>query len=261
MTVDLDMSALILGGLVATRTLTFLMTMPVLGMRGVPTPVRIALGVWMAVAVLPTVRATGAAAPTTLGEMALALSLEVLAGFMLAFGVVTVFATVQFAGQMIGIQIGFAMANVIDPTTDLQVSVVSQVFNVVTVLLFLAADGHLMVLQSLGDSFRVLVPGNFTPATAGILETARQIGSVYALALRLALPVVMTLLLVSLSLGLVGRTVPQLNILVLGFPIKILVGCFVLFASIPLFGDVVGDLFADLPERLGRIVWASATGR
>lgn len=261
MNVPIDMDALVVGGLVVTRTLTFLMSMPVLGMRSVPSTVRIAIALWMAFAVMPVVVEAGAQAPQTVMEFVLAICVEVLAGLMLSFGAITLFAAVQFAGEIIGIQMGLAMANVLDPTTNLQVSVISQTYNLLAVLVFLAIDGHLMVLQSLNDSFAVLVPGTFVPAAAGLMETVSQVGSLYSFALRLALPVIVSLLLVSLSLGVVGRTVPQLNILVLGFPIKILVGCFVLMASIPIFGDVVVDMMRELPERLGRIVWASAMGR
>ena len=261
MNLAIDMNALIVGGLVATRTLTFLMSMPVLGVRGVPAPVRIALALWMAIAVLPGVLDAGARAPETTLGFALAMSAEILAGVMLSFGAVTLFAAVQFAGQVIGIQMGLAMANVLDPTTDLQISVISQTYNLLAILVFLAIDGHLMLLQGLHDSFLVMLPGTFMPATAGLLETTSQVASIYTFAMRLALPVILSLLLVSLSLGIVGRTVPQLNILVLGFPINILGGCFVLMASIPIFGDVVVDMIQELPERLGRIVLASVAGR
>lgn len=256
-----DTHALVVGGLVATRTLTFLMSMPVMGMGGVPAPVRIALGLWMAVAVLPTVIASGAQVPASAAALALAMALEVLVGLLLAFGAVSLFAAVQFAGQTIGVQMGLAMANVLDPTTDLQVSVISTFYNLLAVLVFLAIDGPLTVIRCLHESFVLLVPGAFVPAPAGMLEAAAQVGSIYALALRLALPVIVSLLLVSLSLGIVGRTVPQLNILVLGFPVKILVGCFVLMASVPIFGDVVTDLMSELPDRLGRIAYALASGR
>ncbi len=261
MNLAIDTSALMVGGLVATRTLTFLMSMPVLGVRNVPAPVRIAIALWMAIAVLPAVLEAGARVPDSALGYALAMSIEVLAGVLLSFGAVTLFAAVQFAGQVIGIQMGLAMANVLDPTTDLQISVISQVYNLLAILIFLAIDGHLALLQGLQDSFLVLVPGTFVPATAGFLETTAQVGSIYTFAMRLALPVILSLLLVSLSLGIVGRTVPQLNILVLGFPVKILVGSFVLMASIPIFGDVIVDLIEELPERLGRIVLAAASGR
>lgn len=261
MNFDLDLQRLVLIGLVTTRTLTFMMSMPILGVKTVPRPVRIGLGLWMGLALVEPLVAVGVVVPMDPAGLAFAIAIEVLMGLVLAFGVVLVFATVQFAGQIIGIQIGFSLANVIDPQSESQVSVVSQLYNLLAALVFLAVDGPLIVLRALDESFRVLAPGSFTPAPEGMMQAVSGFGVMFSLALRIALPVIVTLLLISVSMGLLGRTVPQLNILVLGFPLKILVGTAVLAASIPLFSDVLTETFGQMPDELFRIVHATAMGR
>ena len=99
------------------------------------------------------------------------------------------------------------------------------------------------------------------PDSQSMLLAVQQVGTLFSMALRIALPVITTLMLVSLTLGIVGRTVPQLNILVLGFPIKILVGIFVISVSVPLFGESIADTLRTLPERVQEVVWIAPVGR
>lgn len=256
-----DPDALVIGGLATARVLSFLSSLPVMGVRTVPGPVRIALALCVAVGMLPTIQAAGALAPATPLTLALALAIEILVGLVLAFTAVALFATVQFAGEMIGVQMGLALANVIDPTSDQQISTLSQVFNLVAVLVFLTVDGPGELLRAFSESFVAWPPGAFMPDSQSMLLAVQQVGTLFSMALRIALPVITTLMLVSLTLGIVGRTVPQLNILVLGFPIKILVGIFVISVSVPLFGESIADTLRTLPERVQEVVWIAPVGR
>jgi len=259
--VDLDLDALVIGGLATARVLSFLSSLPVMGVRSVPRTVRVALALCVAIGMMPTIQAAGAMPPETPVHLAFALSLEILIGLVLAFAAVTVFATVQFAGEIIGVQMGLALANVIDPTNDQQVSTLSQVFNIVAVLVFLTLDGPGEILRAFAAGFVAMPPGAFVPSAETLITATSQVGTLFSMALRIALPVITALMLVSLTLGVVGRTVPQLNILVLGFPIKILVGIFVVGVSIPLFGETIADTLRGLPLRLEEILWAASAGR
>ena len=261
MNFQVDNDTLVIAGLSTARVLSFLSSLPIMGVRTVPRTVRIALALCVAVGMLPTIRAAGAVAPDTPVMLAFALAIEILVGLLLAFAAVTLFATVQFAGEMIGVQMGLALANVVDPTSDMQISTLSQVFNLVAVLAFLALDGPVQLLRAFADGFHAMPPGAFVPNAESMLEAVAQVGVLFSLALRIALPVITALFLVSMTLGIVGRTVPQLNILVLGFPIKILVGVFVIAVSIPMFGEQISETLLALPERLGDILWAGSVGR
>ena len=261
MNLAIDSNSLVVGGLATARVLSFLSSLPVLGVRTVPRTVRVAIALCVAGGMLPTILAAGAAAPATPVELAFALTLEILIGLVLAFAAVTVFATVQFAGEMIGMQMGLAMANVIDPTSDQQISTLSQVFNIVAVLVFLVVDGPGEILRAFAAGYVALPPGAFAPSAETLLTAVAQVGALFSMALRIALPAITSLLLVSLTLGVVGRTVPQLNILVLGFPIKILVGVFVVGVSIPMFGDAIATTLRELPLRLDEILRAAGPGR
>jgi flagellar biosynthesis protein FliR len=116
-------------------------------------------------------------------------------------------------------------------------------------------------VRAIAESFITVPPGAVQISQQGIFEVARAAGSIFSLGLQIALPVIVTLLLVSLSMGILGRTVPQLNILVVGFPIKILVGLFMITASVPFFADWVLNRLAELPQTMAGVVGVVATGR
>lgn len=256
-----DINSLVIGGLASARVLSFLSSLPILGVRTVPSPVRVAIALCFATAMMPTIRAAGAVAPSTPVTLAFALAIEILVGLLLAFAAVTVFATVQFAGEMIGVQMGLALANVVDPTSNMQISTVSQVFNLIAVLLFLAVDGPVNLLRAFAQGYEAMPPGAFVPTPESMFEAIAQVGTLFSVAVRIALPVITALMLVSLTLGVLGRTVPQMNLLVVGFPVKILVGIFVVAVSVPLFGETITGTLRELPDRLGDIIWAGPVGR
>jgi flagellar biosynthetic protein FliR len=175
-------------------------------------------------------------APSTPVTLAFALAIEILVGLLLAFAAVTVFATVQFAGEMIGVQMGLALANVVDPTSNMQISTMSQVFNLIAVLIFLAVDGPVNLLRAFAQGYEAMPPGAFVPTAESMFEAITQVGTLFSLAVRIAL-------------------------LVVGFPIKILVGIFVVAVSVPLFGETIAGTLRELPDRLGDIIWAGPVGR
>jgi len=193
--------------------------------------------------------------------LAFALAIEILVGLLLAFAAVTVFATVQFAGEIIGVQMGLALANVVDPTSNMQISTVSQMFNLIAVLMFLAGDGPGNLLRAFAQGYEAMPPGAFVPTAESMFEAIAQVGTLFSLAVRIALPVITALMLVSLTLGVLGRTVPQMNLIVVGFTIKIVVGIFVMAISVPLFGETIIGILDQVPDRLGDIIWAGPVGR
>lgn len=252
--------ALLAGALVAARAGSFLLGIPALGMRTLPMVARLGIAIWMAAAAWPV--ASAHARPVALEPLpvAMAISGELLAGLLLAFAVSLFFAGAQMAGQLVGIQIGFAIANVVDPTSDMQVSILGQLYYLFALLVFLAIDGPMLVCGGLIGSFQALPAGGFAIDPEGLFGYLRGASMIFVVALQVAAPVVVALLLVSLSLGIIGRSVPQLNVLVVGFPLKIGVGLLVLMASVPHVVSWMESRLLDLPAKLLGAAGALATG-
>ena len=168
-----------------------------------------------------------------------AIVIEAIVGAVMGLGVLVLFAALQFTGQLVGIQMGFAIANVVDPTTFQQVGVLSQFLNVLGLMLFLTLDGHLLVLQALFESTTIVPLGTGDPQGRLIIGELIRYGSkIFSMGLRIGLPVVCVVLLVNVGLATLARTVPQVNIFILGFLFTISIGITVLGLALPSTGMV-----------------------
>lgn len=168
---------------------------------------------------------------------------EILAGALMGLFILLVFAAIQVAGQMIDVQMGFGIVNVVDPHWDQPVPLVGGFLHFFTILLFILAEGHHQVLRTLAWSFSVVPPGLASVGDLAVWGLMELAGWMFASALRLSLPVVGALFLVNLALGVLGRTMPQMNILVVGLPLKIIIGFIVLAAVIPFYGPAIIRMF------------------
>lgn len=175
---------------------------------------------------------------------------EALVGIVMGFFASMMFAAIQMAGAFIDIQIGFGMANIIDPMMKEHNAVIGQLYNFAATLLFLALNGHHLMIRGLADSFAVLPLGHvvITPhATSGMLQVFTVM---FMAALKIGAPVVGAIFLTDVSLGILARTVPQLNVFVVGLPAKLTVGMLAIMAVLPMAGMVMKGLFGGLEHDL-----------
>lgn len=168
-------------------------------------------------------------------------------GLILAMSVRMLFAASQMAGQFMSFQMGFAMARAVDPETGATSSVLTQFLYLFTILIFFSLNGHHMLIKVLAKSFYV-VPINsitFNPAIARELIWAGS--EMFLLGIKIAAPILVALFLSNLCLGIIARTVPQVEILTIGFPINLGIGI-ILFSFILL--DILPFLM-DLQDKMG----------
>jgi flagellar biosynthesis protein FliR len=202
---------------------TFLMT-PVLYAMPMPTVVRMLLVLSLSLTI-----ALGIAAPVNMarvdtGALWSAAFAEVALGATLALGILLAFAAFDVAGRLLDIQIGFGIAQVFDPVSQRQIPVLTSMFSNLAVLLFFLVNGHHALLRGIAYSterFPVGGAWSLSPAVAPVLK---QVGGLFSLGFALAAPVVFCILLVELTLGVIARNLPQMNMFVLGIPVKIVVG-------------------------------------
>jgi flagellar biosynthetic protein FliR len=216
------------------RILGLLMAAPVFGHRSVPARVKIGLGVFIALIVSPTL--------PPLPDVALGswqglfiLVQQFLIGLAIGFTMRVVFAAVELAGEIIGLQMGLGFASFFDPQSAGQTLVLSRFFNLLAMLVFLAVNAHLLVLGLLAESFTTL-PISAAPLAAEGFRSVASFGStIFVVGLQIALPLIAVLLMTNLALGILTRSAPQLNIFAIGFPITLGVGLIVLDFSMPYF--------------------------
>lgn len=158
------------------------------------------------------------------GELMAAAVAEVALGATLALGVLIAFASISMAGRLIDVQIGFGMAQVYDPVTQRQVPVLTSAFDKLGVIVFFLLDGHHALLRGIAYSLERFPLGRAWSIESAAPWVIKQMAGLFALGFALAAPVVVCLLLVELALGVVARNLPQMNMFVIGAPIKIVVG-------------------------------------
>ncbi len=209
------------------RVLAVFMSAPVLSNRVIPARVKIGLALAIAIIVAPAT--TEPALPIFSAAAPLLLLQQMLAGVLIGFGIKVVFAAVDMAGNVIGLQMGLSFASFIDPVNSNQTPLIGSFLNLLTTLLFLALDGHLALLAAATRSFDLLpISTQFFTGVGWERLIATGTG-LFQLGLQISLPVLATMLVINLTLGVMSRAAPQLNLFSVGFPLTALTGI-VLFA-------------------------------
>ena len=215
------------------RVLALFSAMPVLGQRNVPIRVRIALSFFIAIGAAGTAPA-GPLVPLDSPAAILLVVQQVLIGLSLGFAVRIIFTAIEFAGEIIGLQMGLNFAGFFDPATAQQATATSSFFSTMVAFLFIAMNGHLLVIEAVVQS---LVAFPVSPEPFAFLHAVRPEtwgAEIFRLGLWIALPLIAMLLFVNMMLGIIARVAPQISIFSVGFPITLGVGLIGVMFTLPL---------------------------
>ncbi len=244
--------------LVLIRVSVILFMLPVFSAPQVPRLVRLGLGLFISFAVFQTVPTIAA---LDLAGFVTAVISQALVAFVFGYVSYLVFMGIQFAGEVLDLQVGFAVSNVINPLTQQQITVIGEFELAIATLLFLVTDSHLLLLQGIGGSF-ALVPLPFAGFGPSVVTS---VGAFFAeavlLVFKIAAPVSLAVFVVNVGLGLMARVAPQMNVFVVGFPLQIMVGLVMLIVCMPLLGAVLPDMFAEVPRHIDTVLRGMAPAR
>ncbi len=235
---SLGVEKFLLFTLVFTRVSGLAMTAPIFGAKDAPARVRALFAFAIALLILPTQWDVVFAHPGTTLNYLVYLAAELLVGLCLGLGMVILFSGIQVAGELIGRLGGLMMANVFDPTMDAEVPLFSRLLFLMALAVFVCIGGHRMVMAALLDTFTALPPGGGSIPSTLADAFVTLVAQSFMLGIRAAMPLVVALLLSTLVLGLISRTLPQLNILMVGFGMNAML------------------TFAILGATLGTAIWA-----
>lgn len=216
------------------RILALITSAPVLGARGVPMRVKIGLAIVITVIVAPTLDNIPRIDPgSAMGLMILAQ--QVVIGLAMGLAMRIVFNAVEMAGHIAGLQMGLGFATFFDPQNSSQTPVMGSFLGTLMLLVFLAMNGHILMIEGLVESFRTLPIAAQPMSAGGLRRLVGWGGQIFLGGVMLSLPVIAALLITNISIGIMTRAAPQLNIFAVGFPITLLAGFVVLAASLPYF--------------------------
>lgn len=234
--------------LVLMRASAFMLSGPLYAIKGIPPLLKVGFPLVLAVVIYPVIPAEPGILPGGLWGYGLAVISETGVGLLLGTAVTMILNSVRMAGQFIDYQIGYAMANLVDPMNGTASTLLSQYLYLLATVFFLLMDGHYTLILGLAESYR-LVPlnaGVFSGSAALVL--LKIFSGAFTIGLQISAPVLAVLLITDLTLGFLARTAPQINVFLTGFPIKIAVGLLTLSFLIPLLGTVLRTIF-DMIER------------
>lgn len=235
-----------------TRILGLIATAPLFGNLSIPARVKVGLGVMLTLVIAPTVPAMPAADPMSFAGLLIVIQ-QLLIGLSMGFAMRIVFAAVEMAGEISGLTMGFGFATFFDPQTRARTSAIAQFLALITLMLFLALDIHLMMLSTLAESFRTLPISGMPGGTSGFRQIAVWGGLVFSAGVQLALPIVGVLLITNIALGVLTRAAPQLNLFGIGFPVTLSAGLIVLGLVLPYLAMPLERLFHEGMAVVGKL--------
>lgn len=199
------------------RILAMFTAAPLLYHKSIPHRLKLAFAAVITLIIAPTL-------PPASGEPGWLLVQQLLIGLSIGLGLQLIFAAFEVAGDLLGLQMGLSFASFIDPQNSTSSPLIGSLLNLIATLVFLAINGHLMMIAGIAESFSVIPIGSDSPSAANWHALALLGSEMFRVGLHLALPVLATMLILNLALGVLARAAPQLNIFAVGFPATILIG-------------------------------------
>lgn len=215
------------------RILALLAASPMYGARGIPSTVKVVIAFAVTVVVAPLLPPMPAVSPTSAQGM-LILVQQMMIGYGMGMVVRIAFSAAEMAGNVMGLQMGLGFATFFDPQNGTQVPLLGQFLGIMAMLLFLAFNGHLMIIAALVESFHTLPVGEFV-AVKNWKALAMTGSNVFSWGLLISMPVLAAVMMANVALGVLTKAAPQLNIFAVGFPVTLGLGFLVLAFSLPYF--------------------------
>ncbi len=228
------------------RVSAMIITIPILGDVTVPARVKVGLALLMTFLIYPVVQTEPWKLSSDIFSLVFRMAGEIMIGVMIGFAGRLIFDGIQLAGQLIGFQMGFSIVNVIDPVNNEQTSIISQFQYLIALLIFLVMNGHHIFLYAIAESFRILPPLGFHFSGELMQLVLIFVRNMLEVAIKTGAPIIAVLLFMSVGMGLIARTVPQINIFIVGFPLQIAIGLIGIGVTIPIFMRVVESYFLNL---------------
>lgn len=236
--------------LVMLRMMAFVFAAPILSASQIPITVRVMLSVLLAVVMYPFAQLPDVTLSIENENIMLLAARELLIGIFLGFLMRMLFFAVTMAGEIISLSMGLASAQLFNPNLGVQTNVVEQFKSAIAILLFFSFNGHHFFIQGMSKSFEMLKIGNIGFNTSSFSQLSVIVGHTIEMALKMSAPVMIAVFVTNLSMGIVGRAVPQINVLMTALTVTVTVGMLVMIISMPLFVNDVTQLMHTMAQQM-----------
>lgn len=243
---------------ILARILGLFIQAPIFSNRTFPAFTKTAFAIWISIVFWFIVPVNLSLMPQNLFGFITALACEVAIGFVLGFIGNTIFLAVQSAGEFIDLQMGLSVSQSFDPIFGASISIVGRMLFMVALMVFLMANGHHFILSVINQSFKMIeVPAQFNTGAPQAIEVLLDTGKfLWTTSLQLAGPIILVIFLSDFTFGIVSRVAPQVNVFMLGFQVKPVLGLLALLFSLPLFIKHISFLAGSMAEYMLRLLMA-----
>lgn len=244
-----DVNQLVAFWLVLARATAFIFSSPIFSIRNIPVLIKIGFAFTLTLLIFSNIKAGELLKGGLVGFILLALG-EI--GVGLALGIITsiIFSSIRLAGQLIDLQIGFAFSGIFDPSFGGQNTLMAEFMYLFGILLFLMVNGHHILINALAQSYQLIPLAGAAMKGAVIYKVVRLFAGMFALALQISAPILVVLVITDVTFGFIARTVPQINVFILGFPLKIGVGILTLVVLLPIMARILNSVFGLMEKGL-----------
>lgn len=236
--------------LILIRVSVVLFFFPLFGSKMLPALVKIGLALVLTLVFIPSVQIDPNRFPATPMDGVILGVSELIMGLILGLSVNLFFAAIQLAGKMVGFQMGFAIVNVLDPQSGMQVSIIDQIGYWVALLTFLGLNGHHVFISALGESFEMVKLGSLALQSGMFSSVLSMAADIFSLAVKIGAPAFAALLFTSAAFGISAKFAPQMNILIAAFPVKIVVGLIFFSLSLQIIANISRSFINGFPRIL-----------
>lgn len=236
--------------LVFLRMAAMVMTLPVFGSNSVPLLFKAGLALSITIILVSMLKLDTVPVMSHLLPFTVEVIGEIMIGVIIGLSVKVIFAGIQLAGQLTGYQMGMALANVMDPNTSEQIPIIAQFMELLALLILVVTNAHHWLIRALAESYRLVPPLGFH-FSASVMAHVMELGAnMFVIAVKIGAPIMTALLLTSVAFGLIARTVPQMNVLIVAMPLKIGVGLLFIGFSLPYISSFLKTLINALGKHM-----------
>ena len=227
--------------IILSRTSGLFMLSPFFGSMNIPTQIKAACAVSFAIVLYPVIH-TPVDIPADVWNYAIMLCEEILIGWLIGFVGACALSAINMAGKVMDMQVGYAVVNVMDPTSGQQIALIGSFMYNLAILIMLVVNGHHMIITALAESFNIvpLATAAYNVELSSLIVDVTS--EIFLTGMKIAMPVTFAILMINVGMGILARTMPQMNIFVIGIPLHLFLGTGVLLMLMPfyvLFLDVI----------------------
>ncbi len=213
---------------------------PIFGRRNIPSYFKIGFSFLLAMIVMNTISVSDLEEYNSIYKFFVLLLKEFMVGITLGYVSYLIFTAIYMAGEFIDMRIGFGMVNVLDPISNIQLPITANFYFILTMLIFFILNGHHSLIRGLYESYSWVPIGQAVFGNELLSDVIRLFGSIFLLGFKIAAPITAAILITDVALGVISKAVPQLNVFVIGMPLKIALGIIILILTIGIFNGVAG---------------------